>query len=444
LGNPNPITNSFMSSDFNEHRPHYRFNIFVNLTDASFFGAAMGFASFITVIPLFVSNLTNSPILIGLIPAIHAVGWQLPQLFTAHRVSRSSRLLPIAMFFTINERLPFLGLCLLAWFLPNIGPKICLIFTFIMLVWQGLGAGFTATAWQSLIAKIIPNDRRGTFFGFQAAFANLLMSGSAILAGILLETVAYPLNFTLCFLFAFLALILSYISLGLVREEDTPTQIPPSQEKGLIQGSREILRRDANFRWFLVIRMLSQLAVMSFGFYTVYAVKSLGMSEITAGVMTGVLTFGQVIANPLMGWIGDRWNHPSVMKIGALAAALSSFLAWLAPGISWFYYVFILAGIANVSIWTIGMALSLEFGNESERPAYIGLSNTLVAPATILAPILGGGLAARFGYPSAFLIAAISGVITTLVLHFMLRDPRAMRLEKENSQLAVDYDAEVT
>ena len=33
------------------------------------------------------------------------------------------------------------------------------------------------------------------------------------------------------------------------------------------------------------------------------------------------------------------------------------------------------------------------FGSEAERPVYIGLSNTLIAPATILAPVLGGLIA---------------------------------------------------
>ena len=95
-----------------------RHNITVNLLDGSFFGAALGFASFITVIPLFVSELTTSAVLIGLIPAIHSVGWQLPQLLTAPRVSRLNQFRPTVLKLTIHERLPFLGLAVVAWFSP--------------------------------------------------------------------------------------------------------------------------------------------------------------------------------------------------------------------------------------------------------------------------------------------------------------------------------------
>ena len=92
------------------------FNFTVNVLDGGFFGAALGFASFMTVIPLFVSNLTDSAIIIGLIPAIHAVGWELPQLFTAPSVSKLSRYKPMAVLMSLNERIPFLGLAVVAWF----------------------------------------------------------------------------------------------------------------------------------------------------------------------------------------------------------------------------------------------------------------------------------------------------------------------------------------
>jgi hypothetical protein len=152
-------------------RKHLKFNITVNLLDGAFYGLGWGFGSVGTIVTLFVSRMTNSAILIGLIPAIHAVGWQLPQLFMANRVSRLRRYKPMVMWMTIHERLPFLGLALVALFMTALGNKTALGLTFMILIWQGLGAGFTANGWQSMIAKIIPSDWRGTFFGAQAAWA---------------------------------------------------------------------------------------------------------------------------------------------------------------------------------------------------------------------------------------------------------------------------------
>ena len=401
-----------------------RFNYVVNVADGAFFGLALGFASFVTIIPLFVSTLTRSPILIGLIPAIHTVGWQLPQVFIANRVSRQSRYKPMLLIISTQERLPFLGLALVAFLSPSIGPQAALLLTFVLLIWQALGGGFTATPWQSMIAKIMPPDRRGTFYGIQSAAANLLATGSAVAAGYILTRVDSPLDFSVCFLLASIAMLLSWLALSGTREPATPLTTLPDSSLAFSRRLAAILKRDNNFRWFLAVRMLSQFGMLGFSFYTVYAVTVLGMSELTVGVMTAVLLGVQIIANPLMGWLGDRYSHRLVMLSGLLAASLSGLLAWYAPHPNWFYLVFFLAGIANVAVWTIGLAMILEFGTEPERPAYIGLANTLIAPATILAPLLGGVLAESGGYPAAFIASSVGGLFSAFLLFKLVRDPR--------------------
>ncbi|RPH58055.1 MAG: MFS transporter [Chloroflexi bacterium] len=405
-------------------RKNLRFNIFAGMMDAAFFGLAWGFGSFGTIIPLFFSQMTDSAILIGLIPAIHAVGWQLPQLFTAGWVSRMRRYKPAVMLMTIHERIPFLGLALAAWLLPVFGAKIILPIAFLLLIWQGVGAGFTANPWQSMIAKIIPSEAHGTFFGVQAAVANIVISGSAIAAGYLLDFLHSPLDFVICFLITSAMLGFSYGFLALTREpEDTEKELPPKNHD-FWAGAREILRKDANFRWFLAFRVTYQFATMGFAFYIVYGLRAFAMDEVTAGFLTATLTISQTVANAGMGWLGDRLGHRSMLIAGAFAVVISSAVAWFAPSIHWFYLVFIMTGLANVSYWTIGMAMTVQYGTEAERPVYIGLSNTLIAPATIFAPILGGWIADAAGYTTMFALSALGGLFTTALLLFLVRDPR--------------------
>jgi MFS family permease len=408
-----------------ENPKNLRFNFTVNVLDGGFFGGALGFASFITIIPLFVSNLTDSAILIGLIPAIHAVGWQLPQLFTAPRVSRLSSYKPMVLVMTLIERLPFIGLAIVAWFSPQLGVEWSLILTFFLLIWFGFGGGFTATAWQSLIAKVIPSRLHGTFFGVQSAAANLMAGVSAILAGIVLVTFDYPLDFTLCLILACISVAISFVFLWLTKEErHTNPQSSHDDSHNFWQNLRIILRKERNFRWYLVSRMLTQFATMGFAFYTVYAVRVFGISEGLIGILTGLLMFTEVAMNPVMGWIGDRRGYLITLQIGMVAAIVSSLLALGAQGVAWFFPIFIFTGIASVAAWTIPLSMTLEFGSESERPSYIGLANTLIAPSTLLAPILAGLLIDKVNYQWAFLASAIVGIATLLVLLLGVSDPR--------------------
>ena len=414
-----------------KHSKNFPFNFIVNVIDGGFFGLGFGFASLSTVLPLFVSHLTHSAILIGLIPAIHVVGWQLPQIFTAQRVARQKRYKPMVMFFTIQERLPFLGLAVVSWFIPSIGPKIALALTFLFLVWQGLGGGFTATAWQSMIGKIIPRERWGVFFGSQSAAANLLASAGAVIAGVILKQNEPNSGFSMCFLLAVGAFVISYVAISFTREEETPPISSGIERKDFWKDLRLILRRDANFRWFVVARVLAQAGTVGFAFYTVYVVRFYGVDEVTAGILTGVLLLVETLFNPIMGWLGDHWSHRGVMAIGMISAAMSAGVALWAPSVGWFYLAYTLAGIAYVAVWTIAMAMTLEFGREQEKPAYIGLANTLVAPTAFIIPLLAGWLADSVGYHATFLATAIGATVTVLVLSFGLHDqPKLERLRE--------------
>ncbi len=405
-------------------RKQLRYNIAVNLLDGGFFGAAIGFASFGTILPLFVASMTNSATLIGLVPAIHSAGWLLPQLFTANHTSRLRRYKRTVLLATIHERIPFLGFALVALLLPRIGLQAGLIITFFFLTWQGLGGGFTANPWTSMISKIIPPEARGTFFGTQAAVANLFISFSAVGAGYLLNSFDSPKDFLICFLAAILFFTISWFSLALTREPADHEKVIDENPLPFWHGAGRILKRDKNFNWFLGSRMLSQFATMGFSFYIVYALRRFQMNAITAGYLTATLTIAQMIANAGMGWLGDRVGHRLMLIIGAAAATFSSLIAWFAPSLAWFFPVFVLTGFANVSIWTNGMTMTVDFSGENERPFYIGLAQTLTAPVTILAPLIGGWIADTQGFVTTFAWSAMLSVVMLVILIFLVKEPR--------------------
>ena len=398
-------------------------NLVFNLMDGAFFGFGIGFASFTTILPLFVSTMTNSALLIGLIPAIHNVGWQFPQLFTAGRLSRMERYKPWVMFMTINERLPFLGFAIVALLVPKIGVDIALFITFALLVWQGLGAGFTANAWQNMIGKVIPAEGLATFLGMQTAAANLLGSISAILAGIALVKINLPYNYPVVFLAAFIAFILSWLSLNQTKESNRIVQPVQDLAEPFWRKIGLILKQDKVFNGFLISRFLAQFGMMAFAFYTVYAVKELGMDNIAVGILTSILFITQTVANPILGWLADKWSRKWILVFGSLCTILSVFLALMIHNTDWFALPFILCGVANTAYWTIGMTFSLEFGAPHEKPTYVGMSNSLVAPATIVAPLIGGVLADMFSYSVTFYVSIFFGILTLFFLILLVRDP---------------------
>ncbi|BAY78040.1 major facilitator transporter [Nostoc linckia NIES-25] len=407
-----------------ETQKDLRYNFAVNVVESGFFGLGSGFASYITIIPLFVSSFTNSALLIGLIPAIPRLGYQLPQLLTADKVARLQYYKSTVMLLTIHQKLPFLGLALVALLDLKLNNQTILELTFAVLIWQGLGSGFSSIPWQSMVAKIVPSGKLGIFHGSLTASANLMSVCGAVIAGLLLKQIAQPFNFALCFLCASLAMALSWFFMSRTREPISNSLSPIESKREFWDSLSAILRRDRNFRYFTIARLISQLALMPLPFYTLYAIHQYGMGEESVGFITALLMLTQTISGLVLGWMGDRWGNKLALEAGCIACAISSALAGLAPNINWFYLVFIGAGIGAIALQNIAAIMTLEFGNKHQRPAYIGLGNTLVAPATIIAPILGGWIADNINYQTTFWVAAVGGLLTALLLHLEVRDPR--------------------
>lgn len=412
---------------------HVRHNFIVNVFDGGFFGFALGVASFVTVIPLFVSQLTDSTVLIGLVASLHSIGWQLPQLLTARKVAGLRRYKRMVLLMTLHERWPFFPLALLALALPSLSRDFALLLAFILITWQSFGGGFTATAWQSMIAKLIPPDRRGIFYGTQSGVSNLMSSGGAVLAGAILGSVDSPTDFALCFFIAGIAMVISGSFLASTRETEhvlaqapSVDSMPPAPVK-MRYKLIDILRRDGNFRWFLLSRSLVQYSSVAVSFFTIFAVRRFDMDAPTAGLLTGVLLVGQTIASPIIGWLGDRFSYRSMFIVAAFVAAGSAAAAWFAPSITWMYPAFAMAGITAGAMWIMTNAIVADFGTLEERPYYIGLTNTLIAPVTLLAPLISGWLADAIGFEATFGAAALAGLVSAAVLLAFMHDPRANR-----------------
>ena len=332
------------------------------------------------------------------------------------------------------------GVALLA---PHAPKATILVLTFLMLIWQGGGAGLAANPWTSMVSKVIPHDLLGTFFGTQSAAFNGLAGVASIFAGIILDKIAAPWNFSLCFALTFVFMAFSFVFLSMTREPRSA--LPPQHGEALFSKSMGILRTDSNFRAFLLVRILSQFGGMAFAFYVIYAVQEYGMSDAAAGIMVAILLIGQVILSPLMGRLGDRWSHRGVMILGAAGAALSAILAWKATSAEWFYAIFLLEATAIVAIWTIPLAMSVTFAHHAdERPLYIGMSNTLPAPAAILAPVIGGWLADAAGYHATFLLSAFFALSMAAALWFLVRDPRKLREAARGDSYGSDDISEVS
>lgn len=403
---------------------NYPWNFAVQMLDFGLFWFSASFASSATIIPLFASKLTGNTWVIGLIAVVAQGGWYLPQLFTANWVERLARKKPVVVnvgFFA--ERLPF-WLLVAAALMAMDNPGLALVLLLIGWAWHNLGAGAIAPAWQDLVARCFPVDRRGRFFGvsaFLGAGAGALGAG---LSTWLLGVVPFPKSFLLVFGIAAVGITLSWVFLALTREPVQALTAPRKTHTEFFSGLPALLGQDLNFRRFLFGRMLLAAGNMGMGFVTVAAIQRWHVSDATVGVFTAAMLIGQTGGNLAFGFLADRFGHLLSLRIGAMASCLAFLVIWLAPWAEAYVFGFAMLGVGAAAVLVSGILVVLEFAAPERRPTYVGIANSAVGAIGILAPLLGATLAG-WGFDVLFAVSAATCLGAAVAFSVWVLEPRS-------------------
>jgi MFS family permease len=404
---------------------NFRWNFAANLWDIAFITFGLNLVSQTTIMPLLVSELTTSRVAIGLIPAIYSFGFLLPQLLMANfseglRVNK-----PFVMLLGgLGERVPYLLIGLAILWLGRPAPALTLALFFLLLTTTAASNGMATPAWFSMIAKVIPIHRRGLWSGTARSLGALLGIAGGALSGRLLANWPFPQNYGYSFLLAFLFVAISWLGLAANREPASPTLKPRTSLSSYLQRLPKVLRRDSNYLRFLVSRSVSNLGTMAAGFFMVYGKENIEGALEQVGTLTAILVGTQAVMNLAWGLLADRKGHKIVLCGGAGAMGLTAVIGWLASSPAWLWATFAALGIATSAESVSQMNIILEFCAPEDRPTYIGLTNTLLAPAQTLGPILGGALATWLTYRGMFALAALLSILGAVLLIVWVREPR--------------------
>ena len=402
-------------------------NFWVNIGDLAFVNLAGSFVFVSTILPLYVSYLTDSRVLIGFIPAIYVVASHVPQLLMAARAEALERKKPWIVRVSVFERVPWLilGLGILLW--PTAPAGFSYAFLVAMLLFSQGAVGIASPAWRAMLANIIHPDRKGLMFGLGGAFGGLMGAAGALLARHILDTVAFPLSFGLCFVLAFAGQAISWSFLTLNREPPRRADRPPVRLRAYLRELPAVLRGDPNFARFLVSQLLVIFGTLGVTFYIVYGREAFGISDAFAASLTMAALISQALGTPLLGWWGDRFGHRSAIEVAALLCAAAGLVMVIAPGAGWMYAAFALLTLSDAGIKVARPSLTMDLGAGGRVPTYVALTTTLLAAPALAAPILAGWLIDRLDFRPVFVAGVVLALLGWLLLRTGVSDPRVAR-----------------
>jgi MFS family permease len=407
-----------------------RWNFTMGIIHGTFFTAGMAFGNPDTILPVFLSNLTESKILIGfsatILGGLGGIGGVLPQLFVANRIETRAQKRPLLRL-AITIRAVCWGILSLVTCLFAVShPNWALFSLFIFLTVFTFMGGVAEIPFMDIWGKAIPSTLRGRFFGYRQLLGGGLAVASGFIAQAILrnEGITFPYNFSLLFFLAFLFMGISYLGLGAVKEPVEEVHKNRLSFHQFIKKTFSILKTDGNYKKFLFIEILIGSSALALPFYVLYARDTLGINPGMVGTFLAAQMLGSGISNFLWARLSDMVGNKKVMQISGLFALTIPLIALLTPSSlsGLFVFLFFLIGFFKAG-YAIGKSnFLLDAAPSKDRPVYISLNGTLTFPV-MLFPIIGGVIVQHTSHTFLFITTLIT-ILAGFLLSLRLIEPR--------------------
>ncbi|WP_027482183.1 MFS transporter [Deinococcus pimensis] len=366
-----------------------------------------GFLNASVVLAGFAAKLGAPNAVIGLLPAIQAGGWMLPQILVAARIRALPFKLPVYRAAATVRTLSYVWMVASSALLAD-RPGVLLASFILGMVVNALASGVSGLPFLEVVSKVIPPERRAAFFGLRNLVGGLLaFVAGLVVRQVLASPLGFPLNYTLIFAVATVAYTVGYAAFGRVSEPPDPP-MTPSDVRSELRAIPVTLREDAHFRAFLGVRLLLAFASLAEPFYVVFALRELRMPTSMIGLFLMALSGVAPLSNVLWARVAQRRGSRRIIRMSAATALVAPALALSLPGDWTFAYllVFVASSVAAQGFNLGHTNHLLNLAPPDRRGRYIGTLNTLVGLA-LFAPVLGGFLADVAGYRAVFVISIV-------------------------------------
>ena len=144
--------------------------------------------------------------------------------------------------------------------------------------------------------------------------------------------------------------------------------------------------------------------------------KDLGINDYQAGQLATAFMIGYFATSPIFGWLGDRWSRKWLIAIGIFIWSLGTILTGFAATFAMMLAFRILVGLGEASYATISPSLISDSYAPSKRNNALTIFYVAIPVGAALGTIIGGIIAAKWGWRHAFVWAGVPGLFLALVM----------------------------
>ncbi len=372
--------------------------------DIAWWGVLNGVVT--SFLAVFVIRLGGSDAHVGLLtalPAFVAIFFSIPG---GRMVERERKPLSVLLVSGTLNRAGYLLIALVPFFLFTHAADGVVILVALL----SIPVAISNVAFTTMFGQAVKPEHRARVVSIRNVWVGITSTLTALLGGVFLELVIFPINYQILFAFAFAASMLSVYHLSRIRlDEPTPEGALPRRAE-IPRGVRafiDLLRSSDDFTRFAVTSFIFQWGVFfTTPLYSIFWVRNLNASDGWVGVINMVGSATTILFYPLWGRLTARRGNRIAMILTTAGMAGYPFFLALAPSVEWAVAVSFWGGVVSS-----GQALSffnglLEVCPTLNRSSFIAGYNTFINIAAFISPILSTSLTEIYGIEAMLFIGA--------------------------------------
>lgn len=179
-------------------------------------------------------------------------------------------------------------------------------------------------------------------------------------------------------------------------------------------------------QWRTIVAMSTAVALRMLGLFLVLPVFTLYGQQFTNSKFLIGLAFGgygltMALVQYPFGRLSDRYGRKKILVIGMLLFSAGAVLAAIPPSIGWLIAARFLQGLGGIT--SVSFALIADVVEEERRSMAMAFLGIPIGLSFVVGVLLGPFLASLWGYASLFWITAGAGLLSTLHIAWIVREP---------------------
>ncbi len=326
---------------------------------------------------------------ISFLAAVPSLLGSFAQLFSAWLARRTGRRKDIILAGVLGQSLTWLAIIWLPYFFPAQGATILIV----AVVLYYAAGNLAAPLWNSLMGDLVPEQKRGRFFGQRTRRMSLMSFLSLVIAGGVLHFADLHQVTRFGFLLIFnIAIVARFYSLYQLNRMVEPESVSDAMQPVFTRDVLQRVRHSQFARFSVFFGMMSFSVALASPFFTVYMLRDLHFSYLQFTAATAVSVLAQFMTLNMWGRLSDVFGNRLIMlATGSLIPLLP--LLWLASINFWYILAIqVLGGLSWAGFSLSASNYVYDTVAPAKRARYGALHSVLSSSGVFAGALLGGYL----------------------------------------------------